>query len=39
MIVGVFVPLVLGVSCLLVDIALGLVDQPSIAVGVVRGIK
>ena len=37
--VGVFVPLVLGVSCLSVAIALGLVlvGQPSIAVGVMLG--
>jgi len=39
--VGVFVPLVLGVSCLLIAIALDLVlvGQSSITVGVVRGIK
>jgi hypothetical protein len=39
--VGVFVPLVLGVSFLLIAIVLGLalVDQSSIAVGVARGIN
>src|SRR5918995_3543474 len=37
--VGVFAPLVLGVSCLSIVIVLDLVDQPSIGVGVVRGIN